>query len=359
MASVRSMLSKLPASTSFSRSVALLNLCISVHWLLLTSALTISRVRSSGIAASGSALSSSKASTRRPGTGTKKSRSPSLYHMVLSLERATNEMPATVWSGGSQIVARCRGTLEPDTSTSHSSSLHSSSSVSHAVGPPTIVSSGHSSSGGRLQLRVLGLLMPQCSTSPSARSVITSTRTGIAGSSCRTTATSSAFLVMLKRRFHLRPGSSVNCAMRKSIGRAGGRSSAESLGAELSRRLMRSSGLRERLPSSGLPTSAAAACALAFGSGGGASPRLSSSLRGASAGCLNLASICAYVMPFPTWRSISCRACCEKSAPSGLPAFSHRMYACMPSSSPGMGPCCGAGADGRLKPGRLRSQYSV
>lgn len=77
------------------------------------------------------------------------------------------------------IVTQHR-TLLPEISTSHSASSQLSRLVSAAACPATMVSSGHVSSGGIIHCLLPGRLVPQCSTSSEAMSVMMSTRTGIA-----------------------------------------------------------------------------------------------------------------------------------------------------------------------------------
>mmetsp|Transcript_23708 Transcript_23708/g.52026 ORF Transcript_23708/g.52026 Transcript_23708/m.52026 type:complete len:226 (+) Transcript_23708:4028-4705(+) len=187
-----------------------------VHCEVLTSASTMALLRSSGSCDTGS--STTLPSVPLHGTGTEKLLPASLYHMVPSELLSTKTRAPVSWSGGSMMVRRCRGTRAPAISTSHSSSLQSSSCVSHAMWPVVCVSSGHSSLGAILHSREPGLLTPQCSTTSLARSVMRSTLTGAMGCSCLTTASSSLLSPSAKVRRHLVVGSSANCCTRKSSG---------------------------------------------------------------------------------------------------------------------------------------------
>mmetsp|Transcript_19626 Transcript_19626/g.54711 ORF Transcript_19626/g.54711 Transcript_19626/m.54711 type:complete len:296 (-) Transcript_19626:1137-2024(-) len=205
-----------PFATLLIRSVALLNLCMSVHAPEF-SASTISRLRSS--VSCGMASSCVPSFTCLQGTGIKKSPPPSLYHMVASAERSTQEMAPTQESAGRVMVRRCRGTLAPMNSRSHSSSSsHSRNGLSSASSVASFESSSRISAGGSFQLREPGLLTPQCRISLSARSVMKSTRMGSVSSFWRTTTSISLLLPRPYLRRHLVLGSMAHLASKKSSG---------------------------------------------------------------------------------------------------------------------------------------------
>mmetsp|Transcript_13402 Transcript_13402/g.38050 ORF Transcript_13402/g.38050 Transcript_13402/m.38050 type:complete len:310 (+) Transcript_13402:2921-3850(+) len=273
-----------------------------------------------------------------PGTRTTKLLLPSFHQRVESLERMTNWSPTRPWEGGSSIETRCRGTLAPPTSTLHSSSSHLVKVVSAAM-PFSILtlSSGRMSSSGCSQsLRRPRGETPQCSTTLSAVSVVSSTITGLSSASWLTTASRPAMLPMGKTRRNLTV--SLTAASWTSGSRALSRFlSLSALRSGTSGALMSSMGLRycwctKALPRSWEPVSESICIAERDFVSRVAARSASAALRWASSAsalsCAFLASTTSSsmsAMSLPSFKRSSShsRASLSKLAPSGRPLSTH------------------------------------
>mmetsp|Transcript_9806 Transcript_9806/g.59688 ORF Transcript_9806/g.59688 Transcript_9806/m.59688 type:complete len:345 (+) Transcript_9806:3754-4788(+) len=307
-------------------------------------------------------------SSTPPGTGARKLESPSFHQRVLSSDRSTQISPAMSCLAGSVNEQVCVGTSFPPISYFP---LVGTKSVSIAISLTVVVPGGAIVSGGSSHIRRLSLDTPQWATRSTLQSETMSTL--VEPSSCTKAATNKdALSPKLKRRRHWQAGLAAASATYGSSGDfffadSGTRDFGARLGFLMSSRMSKfcvlaseggggatwgsDVGFCEGTPASNfVDSSAESGDALSSSAlAGVGNPSCLSSVGGSGSGeagsFKDLSTSCRVIPDRSFWES-SAVAASVKSAPSGFPAFSQRMYAWIPTSSVGISSSLGDGEGG-------------